>query len=118
MRHLFLALALAATIGCTSANKPVCEPYPAEWTPAPSTSTSADLDPEELKGLKTPCGQACAQLRTLGCREGFGVKGGKSCYAVCQSTMEKFSTVDPECIRAAKTTTAVRKCHVKCENVP
>lgn len=74
----------------------------------------ADQSPEAV-GLSTPCARACKNLSTLGCPESAKLPAGKTCVETCKA-IAPISSFDPECVAAAKSVAAVRKCpQVKCK---
>lgn len=68
----------------------------------------ADQSPEAV-ARTSPCSRACAALSLIGCPESVQLPGGDTCVVNCNKLV-KISTFDPECIAAAKSATAVRKC--------
>lgn len=67
-----------------------------------------DTSAEAMGGV-TPCARACRNLATLGCPEAWKLPGGRTCVENCKA-MLPVSPYDPECVAAAKTVDAVRKC--------
>lgn len=66
---------------------------------------------EEALALKSPCARACKQFSVLGCPESQKLPGGRSCIDTCKA-IAPISLFNPECVAAATSVTAVRKCPV------
>lgn len=63
-----------------------------------------------------PCGQACAKLYGLGCREAMPTPRGVSCHDVCQQ-VEAFAglTLHPGSVAACRDVACVRKVGIACK---
>lgn len=60
------------------------------------------------------CEAMCANLRTLGCPEGFG-DGDAACEPVCRHVLDThFTTLDTTCVAAAITPEGARACGMRC----
>lgn len=90
MKRVALAVFLVVTLGC-----------PAEPTTPPG--------PVDRDGIGTPLGDACAQLRMVGCPEGFPDRKARTCFEALTKA-EKLAAVPAPCLVAAGTEEAVRAC--------
>lgn len=86
-------LALLLLIGCTPV-VPISDPPYA---------------PSDRDGLGTVIGDACAQLRRLGCPEGFANRRGRTCFE-SYSRAAEYSDVPATCIKASPSVDDVRSC--------
>ncbi len=59
--------------------------------------------------LGTPIGDACLQLRKLGCREGLNNRVPRTCYEVMASSAQ-IMLVPIDCIKSSATVSDVREC--------
>lgn len=77
--------------------------------PSPPDFAVNEHPDDSPAALSSPCGMACANLRTVPCREGFPNKQGVSCYRGCLS-MAKHQQVPTACWSTKKTPEAIRGC--------
>lgn len=103
------AIALALIIYALGA----CEPKPPPPVPAPMLDAGWVF--EDAGTLEEA---ACQNLRRLGCPEGDGVAGGRSCEETFLMEANRvFVNFRPECIAAASSVEQVRACQtVRCRN--
>lgn len=102
-----IAIALIAyTLGA-------CDPKPPPPVPAPILDAGWVF--EDAGSMEEA---ACQNLRRLGCPEGDGVAGGRSCEETFLMEANRvFVNFRPECIAAASSVDQVRACQtVRCRN--
>lgn len=107
MRFSLFAIALVSFAACyndNDPNLPPIDPRPPDWYPGDSEIVEVFPD-DSPQAATSPCGKACANLKTLGCPEGKS----KLCYRACvkQASIEKVPIV---CWQSAKTQDAARAC--------
>lgn len=110
MRYLIPTLLLTA---CFTTLKPppkhpeTVDPVTGEY-PGPDGIIEVFVDGSPQADA-SPCGQVCAQLRNLQCREGFMSKAGVSCYRGCLE-MASHTRLPVRCWTTSSTKEAARAC--------
>jgi hypothetical protein len=85
----------------------------------PPGDADATPNPNPVVVTTSTCGQACAEMRTLGCMEGFSADGGDTCEVVCQRTIGGTFDMKPSCIASQTSVAGVRSCKtVRCLGQP
>jgi len=115
MRKRLLSLMLllsALALGCELGPFPKPPPQPAPPSPW-DNSSDAQPPPEDLDGAShTPCYQACARLKALGCPEAQPTAAGATCTQVCANNSggPPGTSLDPECVARAESCSIARSC--------
>ena len=111
----FATIAAAASLLLACPLPKLTEPGYVEKTtdagdyPFPPFYVVEELPEGSSAAALSPCGQACAALRTIGCSEGFPNKQGVTCYAGCLS-MAKQQRIPTSCWTLSRTSEDVRRC--------
>jgi hypothetical protein len=111
MRAAILVLVFALDAACWQ-SLPVTPPIASVADAGPD---AGDAEEVVIYRNKTPCSRACAQMRALGCPEGYKQDGGDSCDVICTRAMRTLS-IAPSCIIDARTRAEVRSCGaIRCQ---
>jgi hypothetical protein len=102
MRRL-LPLVLAACI------PPAIPPEPPGFIDIPTVAAPSDAGADDPDGKGTDLGEACAELRALGCPEGQPLRPDLTCYQHLLG-LSAIVTVPAKCLRTAASQDAVRAC--------
>lgn len=105
-RFFALVLVVVAVVGCPGQTLfPKCDDPAHPCPPVEPNYPTSDRD-----GVGTPIGDACVQLRRLGCPEGFGnAKSNRTCFE-SYTDAAKLAAVPADCLRSSGTQGAARGC--------
>jgi hypothetical protein len=111
MRTTVLALAVIAFAAACTPPAPPKPPPPDAFDETPADAGVAEDIAPGSEGAKSPVGQACTTLATLGCIEGLKRDAGDTCaMAINHIIDEHLTKFDVRCVIAAKSQAAVRLC--------
>jgi hypothetical protein len=128
MKLFLLALCALTITGCPTPS-PI-PPDPDVWgdvyipPPEPFIVVDAGTDPVKdatpAKDAASPVGdifdKACANLVTLRCKEGFSAPPQDSCADALRHA-QKIANMKPDCVAAAGSVAAVKKCGRYCQHL-
>jgi hypothetical protein len=121
MKLFLLALCALTITGCPTPS-PI-PPDPDVWGDVyipPPEPFVVDAGPAPAKDAATPIGdifdKACENLRTLRCKEGFSAPPQDSCDVALRHG-QKIANMKPDCVAAAGSVAAVKKCGRYCAHL-